>query len=98
MQRALNCGFVDFNLDDPVFLAALEAERDMQQLGFIFDELAVTPQRSKFQKLADDLRGDSVLPQDDLDSSAGRNAQFEMYVSAICQNAGLYPVDYSDPD
>lgn len=41
---------------------------------------------------------DSVLPQQDRENSPGRDAQFELYLAAICQNAGLLPVDYEEPD
>jgi hypothetical protein len=37
------------------------------------------------------------LPQHDQDSP-GRDHQFELYLAAICQNAGLVPIDFEEPD
>ena len=96
MRRALNRGPVPF--EHPDFPAALEAERDMQHLGFIFNQVNAHRDSPRFQKLAKDLLSDSVLPQDNREQSPGRDAQFELYLAAICQNAGLLPVDYAEPD
>jgi hypothetical protein len=70
----------------------------MQQLGFIFDHIQIQPDNPKFQKLVKELVLDGALPQNDLEHSPGRDAQFELYLAAVCQNAGMVPVDYSEPD
>jgi hypothetical protein len=96
MQRVLNRGHVPF--DDPDFMTALEAERDMQHLGFVFSQVNAHRDSPKFLQLVRDLLSDSVLPQDNRERSPGRDAQFELYLAAICQNAGLLPVEYVEPD
>lgn len=41
---------------------------------------------------------DSLLPNEDRGESKGRNAQFELFIAAVCQNAGLHPVRREEPD
>src|SRR5262245_51039241 len=96
MHRALNRGHV--HCDDPDFPAALEAERDLQHLGFAFDQMHAHRDKPKFRALVKRLLKDSVLPQDNRENSPGRDAQFELYLAAICQKAGLLPVDCAEPD
>jgi len=95
MHRVLTRGNVPFG--DPDFLVALESLRDLHQLMFIFEQLHIHKDNPRFQKVVKHLLNDSVLPQDDKDSP-GRDRQFELYLAAICQNAGLVPVDYQEPD
>lgn len=96
MHRILNSGYIPF--DHSEFPIALEAERDMQQLGFIFDQKGADRDNPTFMKLAADLMMDPALPQDNLERSPGRDAQFELYLAAICRNAGLLPVQHAEPD
>lgn len=84
--------------DDPQFQTALEAERDLQVLGFVFDMAAAHPSDSKFHDLIKKVLSDSVLPQDNRNQSKGRDFQFELFVAAICLNAGLTPVNREEPD
>ena len=84
--------------DDPKFEIALEAQRDMTLLEFVFDQTIAHGDESGFASLVKRALKDSVLPQDDLGQSKGRDAQFELFVAAVCQNAGLVPVDYEEPD
>ena len=95
MHRVLSRGNVPF--DDPDFFTALESLRDLHQLIFIFEQLHIHRTNSRFQRVVKHLLNDSVLPQHDKDSP-GRDRQFELYLAAICQNAGLVPVDYEEPD
>ena len=95
MHRVLSRGNVPF--DDPDFLTALESLRDLHQLMFIFEQLHTHRDNPRFQKVVEHLLNDSVLPQYDKDSP-GRDRQFELYLAAICQNAGLVPVDFEEPD
>lgn len=96
MHRVLNSGFIPF--EDPRFPTALEAERDLQQLGFVFDQLKAHRDDHEFKFLVKQALNDSVLPQKDREQSVGRNFQFHLYLAAVCQNAGLHPVGYEEPD
>ncbi|MFH1924775.1 MAG: hypothetical protein ABIP48_33415 [Planctomycetota bacterium] len=84
--------------DNPRYETALEAERDFQVLGFVFEMAAAHPTDSKFRELIKNVLNDSVLPQDNRNQSKGRDFQFELFVAAICQNAGLTPVEREEPD
>jgi hypothetical protein len=83
---------------DPDFETALEAECDMQVLAFVFDVAAAHPADQKFCDLVKLALGDSVLPQNNRNQSKGRDFQFELFVAAICQNAGLLHVEREEPD
>jgi hypothetical protein len=67
-------------------------------LAFVFDVAAANPADQKFRDLVKLALGDSVLPQDNRKQSKGRDFQFELFVAAICQNAGLLPVQREEPD
>jgi len=95
MHRVLSRG--DNPFKDPDFFTALESLRDLHQLLFIFEQLHIHRDNPRFQKVAKHLLNDSALPQHDQDSP-GRDHQFELYLAAICQNAGLVPVEYEEPD
>ena len=84
--------------DDPQFQTALEAERDLQVLGFVFNMNAAHPTDSKFRDLVKKVLKDSVFPQDNRNQSKGRDFQFELFVAAICQYAGMGPIDREEPD
>jgi hypothetical protein len=79
------------------FETVLEAERDMQQLEYIFEQDHARTRHPGLLKLLPKLINDSVLPQARGDST-GRDAQLELFVAAICQAAGFIPVDYPEPD
>jgi len=96
MHRVLNSGFIPF--DDPRFSTALEAERDFQQLGFVFDQLQSHRDDGEYRSLVKKTINDPVLPQDNREESVGRNSQFHLYLAAVCQNAGMYPVGFEEPD
>ncbi len=83
---------------DPDFETAVEAERDLQVLAFVFDVAAAHPTDQKFRDLIRFALGDSVLPQDNRGNSRGRDFQFELFIAAICQNAGLTPIEREEPD
>ena len=84
--------------DDPGFETALEAERDFQILGFVFDQVNEDSDDPEFLRLVRNTLKDSILPQDDREGSKGRDAQFELLVAAICQSAGMLPVSREEPD
>ncbi len=96
MHKVLSSDFIPF--DDPRFSTALEAVRDLQQLGFVFDQLQSHRDDDKFKALVKKTLKDSTLPQNDREQSVGRNSQFHLYLAAVCQNAGLHPVTYDEPD
>ncbi|MCH7910190.1 MAG: hypothetical protein IIB38_11295 [Candidatus Hydrogenedentes bacterium] len=83
---------------DPDFQIALEARRDMTVLALILEQEHAKEAVDGFLGKLSLACNDSVLPQDDREESPGRNAQFELFVAAICQAAGLFPVEYSEPD
>ncbi len=84
--------------DDPEFETALEAERDLQVLGFIFEQADIHPTDAEFLRLMKNIIKDSLLPQEDRGQSKGRDAQFELFVAAICQKAGMLPLSREEPD
>jgi hypothetical protein len=70
----------------------------MQLLGYVFEQDHTKSGHAGLVRLLHKLTDDSVLPQDDREQSSGRDTQFELFVAAICQSAGLTPVDYEEPD
>lgn len=97
MQRALS-------RNDPVppsesgFEVVLEAERDLGILGFVFDQANRIEDREGFLRCVRKVVKDPVLPQENLEKSDGRDAQFEMLVGAVCQKAEMHPVRFDEPD
>lgn len=83
---------------DPQFELALEAERDMQLLGFVFDQPHLDKSSPTFKALVRRTLGDPALPQESGGETPGRDAQFELFVGALCHSAGLLPVSYEEPD
>jgi hypothetical protein len=96
MCRTLNRGFIPY--EDKDFPIALESMRDMQHLGFVFNQLRTQRTNSEFRAIVKRVLKDSALPQQDLEESPGRDKQFELYLAAICHNAGMLPVDCAEPD
>lgn len=96
MRRTLERGYIPF--EDPEFPIALEAMRDIQDLMFVFGELRAHLGDRNFVRVVKHLVNDSVLPQHDRENSPGRDAQFELYLAAVCQRAGMSPVSYEEPD
>ncbi len=97
--------FVRPNGEPPPFIApgdkgfevALEAERDLQMLGFAGDQLAKVPLPPEFQTRLKRLSKDTALPQDGSANTVGRDLQCELYVAAICMKAGTSPT-FDEPD
>ncbi len=98
MHRVLTDGDGMIAPDDPDLEVALEAERDMQILGFVFDEAAAHPTDTRFDSLVHTALKDSLFPQADRGGSKGRDAQFDLFVAAVCQSAGMLPVEREEPD
>jgi hypothetical protein len=82
----------------PDFQIAIEAERDMQLLGFAFDQFAECERTTSYVNLLKKIVSDSPLPQHDREHSPGRDAAFELYVGAACQSAQFSPVNFEEPD
>ena len=82
----------------PEFETALEAERDMQTLGFVFDQIQRKSSDTVFRQLVKKAFKDSLLPQEDRQQSRGSDAQFELFIAAVCNNANLRPVMLEEPD
>jgi hypothetical protein len=83
--------------NDPDLPIAEEADRDMQILAFVFDQLVEQQNERGFRAKVKLLLKDRALPQDDSDS-IGRDTQVELFVAAICKSAGLTPVAFEEPD
>lgn len=82
----------------PDYELALEAERDMQLLGFAFDQLSQFTFSATYRGLLKRLVHDSLLPQSDRENSHGRDAAFEIHVAGVCAAAQLDPVMFEEPD
>ena len=77
MHRVLTSANGIIPPDHPDFETALEAERDLQVLAFVFEEAATQGTDIEFQRLVKNALKDSLLPQADRSQSKGRDAQFE---------------------
>lgn len=91
-----SAGFIQPN--DPEYETALEAVRDLQVLAFVFEQADIHSTDDEFQRLVKNALNDSLLPQEDRNNSNGRDSQFELFVAAICQNAGMLPILREEPD
>jgi len=98
MRDALCGDTIPYDQNDPRFRAAVEAEKDLQQLGFVFDMAGDRRNDAVFMKLMSEVVLDAHEPQDDLVNSPGRDAQFNLLLAAVCQNARMLPVGYGEPD
>jgi hypothetical protein len=84
--------------NDPEFRVALEADRDMQYLEFVFEQAHSRLAHPGLMNLLKPLCKDAALPQDGGDNSKGRDTQLELFAGALCQRAEFNPVDYVEPD
>lgn len=75
--------------DDPDYQIALESIRDNYQLRLIVDTMDAHRESKAFKDATYLLRKDLALPQNELKDTPGRNYQFQLYVAALCTNAGL---------
>ena len=98
MHRVLSRARGMIPREHPGFEAALEAERDLQVLAFVFEQSAMLAADTEFRRLVKNALKDSLLPQDDRSGSRGRDAQFELFVAAVCQSAGMVPIAREEPD
>lgn len=84
--------------EHPEFRIALEADRDMVQLEFIFEQEHARDTHPGLVERLKPLCLDAVLPQGGASKSKGRDTQLELYAAALCQAADFNPVDYAEPD
>ena len=96
MHQVLQQGNHEFGTEE--FWISLESDRDMVQIGFALHQLEADRDNPAFLKIIERILDDSVLSKDDRTESKGRNAQFELYLAAVCQKAKLLPVGYDEPD
>lgn len=83
--------------EDPDYQIILESICDNYQLRLIVDTIDAHRDSKTFKDAACLLRKDLSLPQDELKDTPGRNYQFQLYVAALCTNAGL-PTRHEEPD
>jgi hypothetical protein len=96
MLRILNTGHIEYN--DVRFPIALEAIKDMHQLGLIVDEMDAHRNDERFVANVRKMLLDAATPQDVNSNTPGRDTQFELYLAAIALRAGMSPVEYEEPD
>lgn len=98
MKKLLNSDSATIERNDPDFEIALEAERDLQLLGFVFDQCPPALRSPAFLERLNKAVEDPALPQTNRHKSHGRDATFELFVGAICVAAKLLPVAWEEPD
>lgn len=98
MHRALTRACSIIPPEDQEFETALEAERDFQILVFAFDQAKAHSTDAEFKRLVKNALKDSLLQHEDRAQSKGRDAQFELFVAAICQSAKMLPMSREEPD
>ncbi|HEY2841752.1 MAG TPA: hypothetical protein VGJ26_21510 [Pirellulales bacterium] len=96
MLRVLERGPIEYGHKD--FYIALEAERDFQYMGFVFEHLDSEPGDSEFSQRIRKILKDPIYPQQNLELSPGRDTQLELFLAAICRRAELGPVVFKEPD
>lgn len=74
----------------------LEGTRDFKELALIVEQLVAPGSSSIVLKKVHDVLGGAPRSRDDTNSLA-RDTQFELYVAALCQYAGI-PVEVREPD
>lgn len=86
---------IDFGTKD--FFVAVQALRDLNMLGFVFDQKN-DANDDVFLDLVKKCLSDPTLSEDSGKRTPGRDSQFELFVAAACNSAGLTPVEHSSPD
>lgn len=95
MRSVLSNGTIEPDHAD--FAIVLEALRDARLMEFALGQLEGKIPASVLRSLVQKAIQDSTLPQEDLQTSSGRDTQAELYVAAVCQKAGMSPV-FDEPD
>jgi hypothetical protein len=95
MKKVLSGDTIPYGHRD--FPIAAEAERDLQIMGFAVDQFLHDGADVGFRELFRRAIKDSVLPQQDVKNSEGRDHQFHLYLASVAQAAGLFP-EHKEPD
>jgi len=82
---------------NPDYDIAVEADRDLQVMTFVYDNIGDLQTDQEFLVQLQKCGSDSSLPQEDSEQSDGRNAQFHLLNTAICKKAGMSP-RFAEPD
>lgn len=82
---------------DQDFSFACEALRDLTLLEFFFDQIGPDMEKGHVKQQVKRALGDSVLPQNDIPDSPGRDVQAELFVFAVCKKGDLRP-KFEEPD
>jgi hypothetical protein len=84
--------------DDSQYPIAVRSIIDLHQIGYSLSALKdVVPRKALIEKLKH-VVNDAALTEDDTQNTIGRDTQLELYLAAICQNAGMNPVELAEPD
>ncbi len=86
--------------DDPQFAVAIEALRDVTLLEFILENRPAGVSEVELRTELNTMLKDHVDPVAAFASSApsrGRAKQVELFVAAMCERAGLHPVELVEP-
>ncbi len=94
MSKVLKRG--DIHSDDPDFPIAQEAQLDISMIAFVLNQLKESPQTELKAKLKLLVQDSPLLVPAQRDSP-GRDAQSELYIAAVCKNAGMQ-VEFDEPD
>jgi len=87
---------LEIPVNSPDFDIVLEAHRDFAYQSFVFDVVPDPPPSGFIERLR--FLGKDPVFSKDAKSSKGRDAQTELFVAAVCWNAGLFPVEFAEPD
>ncbi|HEY2783469.1 MAG TPA: hypothetical protein VGJ05_00715 [Fimbriiglobus sp.] len=79
-----NIADIAFGTDE--FFIAVEALRDLQMLGFVFDQVNDV-EDPIFRELIKKCLSDPTLREEGRDNTPGRDAQFELFVAAVSKRA-----------
>jgi len=82
--------------EDQDYSLAIESIRDMYQLRLIVDTICAHSNDREFRRAINILRKDLAFPEEG-EQSPGRNYQFQLYLAALCTNAG-HPTRHDEPD
>lgn len=96
MVEALRRGTLSYG--DREYPIAIQSIIDLHQIGYSLSALKdVIPPKDLIKKLKH-VVNDATLTEDDTQNTIGRDTQLELYLAAICQNAGMGPVALAEPD
>lgn len=98
LHELYHSGIPDIGPQHSAYELAVEGERDLQLLGYAFDQCERVELSDSYRRVLRTIVQDSSLPQADRFESPGRDAAFELLVGAVCKAAQLNPVEWGQPD